>query len=94
MRNTIQLLQKKGVPAPVIAEVAELVGTVSQLAARLAVIAGGVVGIETLLEYHGLITPEAMEAVKLRLVEKVRTGVPVQQQPEQTPEQEPEQKPE
>lgn len=92
MRETIKYLQKNRVPAKVVGEVAEFIDTVSQLAGRLGIVAGGVVGLETVLEHHGLITPEVMEAVKVRMTAKM-TQVP-EQQPEQAPEQAPEQKPE
>lgn len=88
MRNTIQYLQQNRVPAAVIMEVADLINQVGQLAGRVAMVAGGVAGLEALLDHHGLLTPEAMEAVKTKMTAQL-TG----QQPEQEPEQAPEQTP-
>jgi hypothetical protein len=87
MRNTIQYLQQHRIPAAVLMEVADLINQVGQLAGRVAMVAGGVAGLEALLDHHGLLTPEAMEAVKAKMTAQL-SGVP-----EQTPEQEPEQTP-
>lgn len=91
MRNTIQYLQQQRIPAAVIMEVADLINQVGQLAGRCAMIAGGVAGLEALLDHHGLLTPEAMEAVKEKIGRQL-SGQPEEettQEPEQAPEQTP-----
>ena len=83
LKHFMAHLRKERMPQVAVAEVASLANLVQELAGKVGVLAGAMVGLETILEHHGLLTPEVMEAVKERIKEKLTP----QQSPETPPEQ-------
>ena len=70
LAHLLRHLQERRVPQPAVAELAALAELVNQLVAQVSVLAGSLVGFETVLTHHGLLTPEVLEIVKKTMQEK------------------------
>jgi hypothetical protein len=72
-------LKEKGCPFPGIAVLAELAELCQETFNKVNILAGSIVGIEILLEHHGLLTPETMVVVREKMAERMKR---VEPQPE------------
>ena len=64
MQHLIRWLHARGADQLVLQDVAALTLGVNSLAERTNLLAGSLVGIETVLEHHQLLSPEVLEAIK------------------------------
>lgn len=86
MKALLTWLTKKGMPQEAAAELAALGKLVQTIDVTTNVLAATTLGLETVLEHHGLITKDILEACGPALEAKMRGP----QKPEQAPETEPE----
>lgn len=75
MNALIMWLKSKDCPFPGIAAVAELADLCQETFNKVNIIAGSIVGIEILLEHHGLLTPETLAVVREKMAERMRPKV-------------------
>lgn len=80
MKNWLSYLRRAKAPGAAIREQADFINVVENLAGKVGLLAGAIVGIETVLEHHGLLNPDILEAIRSKVAEKVG------QKPEQKPE--------
>lgn len=64
MQHLIRWLHARSADPAVLEDVAALTLGVNALAERMNLMAGSLVGFETILQYHNLLSPEVLEAIK------------------------------
>lgn len=76
MKALMTWFAKKGMPQECLAELAEFVKQVQHADSLALALVGTAIGLETVLEHHGLITPAILEACRPALEAKMTGGEP------------------
>ena len=71
VKRVLAFLKTTRAPTGAIEEVAQMAVMLSAVAQQCQVLAGTIVAFESILEHHGLLTAEVIEAVKPRIAEKL-----------------------
>lgn len=79
MKHLMKFLKRQGCPQQALAELAALAAigeAVAETLGKTNLLAGSVVGLETLLEHHKLLTPEILKEITPKVKAKFEQGEP------------------